>query len=95
MTQIQPTAYLNDLHQLLLRTFNAEELTTLCFRLGLAYDDLGGSGRSDKARELVLLLDRASRLGELHQAVTAMRPPPNGLRRHGRPTPIAPRYRWG
>lgn len=74
MSQIQPTAYLNDLHQLLLRTFNAEELTTLCFRLGLAYDDLEGQGRSGKARELVLLLDRASRLGDLHQAVTALRP---------------------
>lgn len=68
------TTYLNDLHQLLVRTFSAEELTTLCFRLGLAYDDLEGQGRSGKARELVLLLDRTDRLAELHDTVTAMRP---------------------
>jgi hypothetical protein len=47
---------------------DGEELTTLCFRLGVAYDDLGGSGRIDKARELVLLLNRTSHLEELHHA---------------------------
>lgn len=74
MNQNQPAAYLNDLHQLLVRTCNAQELATLCFRLGIAYDDLGGQGRSDKARELVLLLDRTSRLDELPEALTVMRP---------------------
>ena len=90
MTQIQPTAYLNDLHQLLLRTFNAEELTTLCFRLGLAYDDLEGQGRSGKARELVLLLDRTGRLAELHEAITAMRPTAGNPPPSGGPPPAAP-----
>lgn len=90
MTQIQPTAYLNDLHQLLVRTFNAEELTTLCFRLGLAYDDLGGQGRSGKARELVLLLDRTDRLAELHEAITAMRPTADNPPPSGSPSVNAP-----
>lgn len=74
MNQNQPAAYLYDLHQLLVHTCNAQELATLCFRLGITYDDLGGQGRSDKARELVLLLDRTGRLAELPEAVAAMRP---------------------
>jgi Effector-associated domain 7 len=38
--------------------FNDSELRTLCFNLGVDYDVLQGSGKSDKARELIIYLDR-------------------------------------
>lgn len=44
---------------------NAEELRHLCFKLGVSYDDLGGWGRADKIRELILYADRHGRLRDL------------------------------
>jgi hypothetical protein len=37
------------LHPLLVEHFNQEELRTLCFDLGVRYDDLGGEGVAAKA----------------------------------------------
>jgi hypothetical protein len=59
---------------LLNRHFNHEELRTLCFRLGVEYDDLPAEGRANKARELVKLLDRESRILELIVLCKALRP---------------------
>ncbi|MCA9943984.1 MAG: leucine-rich repeat domain-containing protein [Anaerolineales bacterium] len=58
-------ADLSLLRRLLLDSFNPGELKDLCFELGIDYDDLPGDGRSVKARELILRLQREGRLDEL------------------------------
>ena len=45
--------------------FSEGELQTLCFDLGVDYDDLPGEGKADKARELVAYLDRRNQLAKL------------------------------
>lgn len=62
------------LRQLLAHHFDASELHTLCFDLGVDYDDLRGEGKSDKARELVAYLDRRGRLSELVALARRLRP---------------------
>jgi hypothetical protein len=62
------------LHEILVKCFDAEELRTLCFELGLDYDDLRGEGKSGKARELVALLDRRGRIAELVAIGKDLRP---------------------
>ena len=59
----QPDA--TQLHQFLVAHFSLEELKTLCFNLGVEYEDLAGEGRSDKARELVKAMQRRTRLEHL------------------------------
>ena len=49
--------------------FTSSELQDLCFEMGVAYDDLPGVDRSSKARELVMRVERAGRLGELLELV--------------------------
>ncbi|MCA9954733.1 MAG: hypothetical protein KC434_08440, partial [Anaerolineales bacterium] len=66
--------YLSAIHQLLMQHYNAEELRSLCFRLGVEYDDLPPGGRESKARELTTYLNRRGRLAELQTAVQAERP---------------------
>jgi V8-like Glu-specific endopeptidase len=70
----QSAASFSTIHQLLLAHFDKEELKTLCLELGVNYDDLPGSGRSNKARELITYLARRGRLPELRTAVIAARP---------------------
>jgi outer membrane protein assembly factor BamB len=53
------------LYNLLTQHFDEEELRTLCFGLGVNYDDLRAAGRAGKARELVIYLERRGRLDEL------------------------------
>jgi outer membrane protein assembly factor BamB len=53
------------LHALLVNQFDEQELITICFNLKLSYEDLAGSGRANKARELIVYLDRRGRLNEL------------------------------
>ena len=43
--------YLTYLRQLLATRFDQSELRTLCFDLGIEYDDLVGASKADKARE--------------------------------------------
>ncbi|MFN2104292.1 MAG: effector-associated domain EAD1-containing protein [Candidatus Promineifilaceae bacterium] len=62
-----------ELHQRLVDEFNIEELQDLCFALGVDYEELGGTGKSAKARELVLYMQRRGRLGELNEAIRAKR----------------------
>ena len=45
--------------------FNDEELRDLCFYLNLDYDNLSGSNKKAKARELIKLVKREGRLEEL------------------------------
>ena len=67
-------AQLSQLRQQLAKQFNEEELRTLCHDLGIDYDDLGGRGKSDNARELVAWCGRHQRLWELMAAVKRARP---------------------
>jgi len=56
------------------RHFNESELRDLCFQLQTDYEDLTGPGKRDKARELVMLLDRHGRLSDLTTLTTRLRP---------------------
>ena len=59
---------------LLTRHFNLEELRTLCFELGVPFDELGGQGVRGVARELLLYVQRRDRLPELLAALRVERP---------------------
>jgi len=67
-------AYLNKLQELLDTHFDLEDLKTLCFSLGVDFNNLRGEGKSSKARELVLLLKRDDRLFELDKKISTLRP---------------------
>ncbi len=62
------------LHKILMKCFNETELQTLCFRLDMEYDDLPGTGRENKARELIKYLERRQRLSELVEIGKELRP---------------------
>jgi len=54
--------------------FDLEDLKTLCFKLGVDYDDLGGEGQIGKARELIRYLQKRGRLDALVMAIAQERP---------------------
>ncbi|MFP4441019.1 MAG: effector-associated domain EAD1-containing protein [Chloroflexaceae bacterium] len=62
------------LRQLLTRHFDRSELQTLCFELGVAYDDLPEGGRVDKIRELITYLERRGRIPDLIAVGRRLRP---------------------
>lgn len=62
-----PQMSLPQLRQALTDRFNEEELKTLCFDIGVDYDDLRGDGKAAKVRELVDLEQRHGRVGRLRQ----------------------------
>ena len=62
------------LRQVLAERFDEGELRTLCFDLGIEYDDLPGKGRADKARELVAYLERRDRIPDLIEIGERIRP---------------------
>jgi hypothetical protein len=70
---LQPS-YRTTLRQRLSAHFDEGELRTLCFDLGIAYDDLPGEGKADKARELVAYLERHGRIPELVAIGRRLRP---------------------
>jgi len=49
-------------------------LNTLCFHLKVDYEDLSGVGKEDKARELVLFLERRQRIVDLMETGKRLRP---------------------
>ncbi len=53
------------LRQTIVERFNESDLRTLCFDLGIDYDDLGGRGKADNVRELLDYLYRRRRIREL------------------------------
>ena len=71
MTDIE---LLTQLRQLLSKRFSDGELRTLCFDLGVEYEDLPGAGKADKARELVDYMDRYERLPDLIRLGRQARP---------------------
>ncbi|MCW5852275.1 MAG: hypothetical protein KIT87_19535 [Anaerolineae bacterium] len=62
------------LRKLLVDGFGADDLKTLCFDLGVDYDDLPGTVRSTKVVELLTYLDRRRRLPDLVQVGRDERP---------------------
>lgn len=66
---------LDRFHQVLVARFDREELRTLCFKLGMDYDDLPAEGRDAKARELIRYMSRrVGGLERLRAAIEAERP---------------------
>ncbi len=57
--------YRSRVRQFLSTHFDTEELRTLCFDLGVEYDDLPGEGRAGKVRELVRYIERHERIYDL------------------------------
>lgn len=64
-------AELRRLRLAIIRQFSLSDLRTLCFDLGIDYDDLSGDTKSGKAIELIESMVRRGRLKELVDAVEA------------------------
>lgn len=62
------------LYEFILDHYSLSELKDLCFYLAVVYDDLDGSARKDKARELVEYLARRVRLDDLRAVLRQQRP---------------------
>ena len=67
-------SYLSQLRQLFSVYFSESELKTICFDLGLDYEMLPGSGKGDRARELISHMWRNGRLPELVELGRELRP---------------------
>ena len=65
---------LTRLHEQLTQAFNLPELHNLCFELGVEFEELPGERLSDKARELLLYMERRERLGALLALCAQKRP---------------------
>ena len=64
-----------EVRQLLARHFNLTEIKTLCFDLGVDFDELeGGTQKTVKIRELILYLKRQNRLDQLQPVLESHRP---------------------
>jgi hypothetical protein len=62
-----------DIYKRIMEGFNLAEIENLCYQLGVEFEDLGGTGKSGKARELVKYMERRGRLGELDAMATSLR----------------------
>lgn len=62
------------LRRKIVNAFNLEELNTLCFDLAVDFDELRGSSKGAKARELIKYMQRHNRLDELFAACQVSRP---------------------
>lgn len=70
MTQLDATR----IHDFIVDYFSLDELKTLCFKLGIKFDNLGGDALDGKARELVLLMERQTQLKRLEKMLVRVRP---------------------
>lgn len=70
----QQQEHLIKLHRILSTHFDENELRTLCFNLGVDYDDLPGKGKANKARELTGYSARHGRISELVKTGKELRP---------------------
>ena len=66
--------HLAALRQSLVDYFSDEELRSLCFDLGIDYENLPAQAKAGKARELVVELERAGRVSELVEICSRLRP---------------------
>ena len=62
------------LYEFILDHYSLGELKDLCFYLNVVYDDLDGTARKDKARELVEYVARRRRLDDLRAVLAQQRP---------------------
>ena len=62
------------LRQELTEHFSDEELRTLCFDLGLDYEDLPAQGKAGKARELIAEVERSANIAKLIELCRRLRP---------------------
>ena len=62
------------LREILDRRFDEGELRTLCFHLGVDYDDLPGQSKADRARELILHCERRECVAEFVAVGKKLRP---------------------
>ncbi len=67
-------AYVLKLLNLLTKHFILDELNTLCFAVGVNYDELSGSGLTGKARELITYCERHTCMPALIDTIKALRP---------------------
>ncbi|MCA9997450.1 MAG: SIR2 family protein [Anaerolineales bacterium] len=65
---------LRQMRETVTEKLNSEELRTLCFDLGIDFDNLGGEGKADKVRELIYYLNRRSQLPLLTNYLAETRP---------------------
>src|SRR5258706_914012 len=59
--------------EVLFSRFDESELRTICFYLGVDYDDFGNAGRQDKARELVQYFERRNNLEAIVNTIKNIR----------------------
>lgn len=92
-------AYLNALFLQVRDYFDESDMRTVCFRLGMNYDDLGGRGRAANIRELLIYLAQNGNLPDLIDICRRDRPavdwpdPPPSVSQHdlmtaARPKPV-------
>lgn len=62
------------LRRKIVNAFNWEELSTLCFDLGVEFEELEGKSKGAKARELIKYMQRHNRLDDLFAACQSNRP---------------------
>lgn len=67
-------AYRPEVYELLNKSFDQEELKTLCFSMDVDYDNLPATGKAGKARELVLHLERRDQISRLESELRRLRP---------------------
>ncbi len=68
------TTQLSKIYEFTTSYYSLEELRTLCFEMGVEFENLGGRTRNGKARELVLHMGRGRQLPTLFEAFQATRP---------------------
>jgi hypothetical protein len=62
------------LRQQVASSLNIEELRSLCFDLGIDYDDLSGEGKNGNVRELIALMRRNDEIPRLIEHLSEIRP---------------------
>lgn len=63
-----------DLRNKITTYFNDDEIESLCFDLGIEYENLAGETREAKARELVIYCERTSKVSQLVNRCRELRP---------------------
>ncbi|MCW1970243.1 MAG: hypothetical protein KIH69_019195 [Anaerolineae bacterium] len=67
------TQYQANLLKGIVETYNEDELSTLCFTLGVDFENLPANSKEGKVRELILFLARRDRIDELIQLISIER----------------------
>ena len=69
-----PTANRREIYQFMIEFLSLEDIKYISFTLDIEYDNIAGVTKNDKVRELILYLERYSRLEELLPVLGEMRP---------------------